>query len=225
MTNPDGYLRVRNWDRFQHYKDRKPIWIKYHVDLLDNTDLRELPYSTRLLWDQILLLTARYGNPIEADYEAIAKLTRIDLRSVREGVASLIAKRMLTKTRTRRKGASQKAEDASEPASNAASEPASPRARPRGREEVEVEREKTQGSIVSDPIAAPSPEPELPPQAELRDQAATNGAGAATGGLTEQDIDHMLDEAQQRQREQARLEADRALAQINPAAELRRKAS
>ena len=27
-----------NWDKFQHYKDRDPVWIKLHPELLDNDD-------------------------------------------------------------------------------------------------------------------------------------------------------------------------------------------
>jgi hypothetical protein len=31
-----NYLRVKNWDSFQHYKDRNPPWIKLHRSLLDD---------------------------------------------------------------------------------------------------------------------------------------------------------------------------------------------
>jgi len=36
-----GY-RVKGWDRFQHFKDRKPIWIKLYRDILDDLDWHEL---------------------------------------------------------------------------------------------------------------------------------------------------------------------------------------
>lgn len=36
-------LRVYNWDKFQHYKDRDPPWIKLHKRLLDNPDWHTLP--------------------------------------------------------------------------------------------------------------------------------------------------------------------------------------
>ena len=29
------HLRVRNWERYQHYKERNPPWIKLYVELLD----------------------------------------------------------------------------------------------------------------------------------------------------------------------------------------------
>lgn len=34
-----SHLRIRNWDRFQHFKDRRPPWIKLHREILDNRDV------------------------------------------------------------------------------------------------------------------------------------------------------------------------------------------
>ena len=31
-------LRFRNWERFQHYRDRRPPWIKLHRTLIDDAD-------------------------------------------------------------------------------------------------------------------------------------------------------------------------------------------
>src|SRR5690606_19747530 len=36
MANVAGYLTVKNFERFQHYKDRNPPWIKLYNDLLDD---------------------------------------------------------------------------------------------------------------------------------------------------------------------------------------------
>jgi hypothetical protein len=35
-------LRVKNWHRFQHFKDRRPPWIKLYRELLDDPDWHEL---------------------------------------------------------------------------------------------------------------------------------------------------------------------------------------
>lgn len=126
------YLEIRNWERFQHYKDRKPIWIKFYVELLDDTDLRRLPYATRLLWDQLMLLAARLDNRIPNDLDELAMLTRIDRQSVEEGVQHLL------------QGAWIKERRASKPASRSLADPeqpASPHARPRARGEAEKEKE------------------------------------------------------------------------------------
>jgi hypothetical protein len=35
-------LRIKNWKKFQHYKNRKPPWIRLYNDLLDDPDFNEL---------------------------------------------------------------------------------------------------------------------------------------------------------------------------------------
>ena len=35
MTTP--IIRPRNWHEFQHYHDRKPVWIKLHRSLLSDS--------------------------------------------------------------------------------------------------------------------------------------------------------------------------------------------
>lgn len=35
--------RVKNWGEYQQYKDRNPMWIKLHSDLLDDPDYHALP--------------------------------------------------------------------------------------------------------------------------------------------------------------------------------------
>ena len=43
-------MRVKNWKKFQHHKDRKPIWIKLYRELLDDLNWHELdPKSAKAL--------------------------------------------------------------------------------------------------------------------------------------------------------------------------------
>ena len=35
-------MRIKNWNKFQHFKDRKPPWVKLYRDLLDDIDWHEL---------------------------------------------------------------------------------------------------------------------------------------------------------------------------------------
>jgi hypothetical protein len=48
------YLRVKNWDEFQHYKDRNPPWIKLHRSLLDDYEFSCLQDASKahlmLIW-------------------------------------------------------------------------------------------------------------------------------------------------------------------------------
>lgn len=57
-----GYIYVKNWDTFQHYGDRRPIWIKNYVALLDNDEYLGLDASSRALLHGLWLLVARTSN-------------------------------------------------------------------------------------------------------------------------------------------------------------------
>ena len=35
-------MRIKHWNKFQHFKDRKPPWVKLYRDLLDDIDWHEL---------------------------------------------------------------------------------------------------------------------------------------------------------------------------------------
>jgi hypothetical protein len=51
-------LTVRNWSKFQHYKARRPPWIKLHRDLLENRSFLELPVASRALAPLLWLLAS-----------------------------------------------------------------------------------------------------------------------------------------------------------------------
>jgi hypothetical protein len=48
------YLRIKNWEEFQHYKDRNPPWIKLHRSLLDDYEFSQLQDASKahlmLIW-------------------------------------------------------------------------------------------------------------------------------------------------------------------------------
>jgi hypothetical protein len=51
-------MRVRGWRNFQHYKGRRPPWIKLHHDLLDNYEFMCLPLASRALAPCLWLLAS-----------------------------------------------------------------------------------------------------------------------------------------------------------------------
>lgn len=71
-------LSVKNWDRFQHYKDRDPPWIKLYRDTLTTeawvlgTDL------SRLVQLAITLLAARYSNKIPLNFALLKRVMTLD---------------------------------------------------------------------------------------------------------------------------------------------------
>lgn len=67
-----GYLAVKNFAEFQHYKDRNPVWIKSYTRLLEDYDFLALSDAARsqlmLLW----LVASRTDNRIPDDRRWIA---------------------------------------------------------------------------------------------------------------------------------------------------------
>lgn len=87
MTQP-RFLAVKNFSKFQHYKDRRPLWIKFYGSILDDYAFVQLPDATKahlmLLWQ----VAATHGNRIPNDPKYIALATKA--RS-KVNIAALIA--------------------------------------------------------------------------------------------------------------------------------------
>lgn len=78
MAQPRKYLRVKNWEQFQHYKDRRPLWIKLHLEILDDYDFGILPdmhkYHLLLIW----VYAASVNNKIAYDARFLQKRLHLD---------------------------------------------------------------------------------------------------------------------------------------------------
>lgn len=76
-------LRIRNLERFQHYKHRTPPWIKLYQDLLDVYEFSRLPDHTRFHAIALLLLASRMDNELPDDSSwlqaRIGAKTRVDI--------------------------------------------------------------------------------------------------------------------------------------------------
>jgi hypothetical protein len=53
-------LTPKNWQTFQHYKNRAPAWIKLHRGLLDDYAFSRLPLASRALAPLLWLLASEY---------------------------------------------------------------------------------------------------------------------------------------------------------------------
>lgn len=61
------YLKVKNWEAHQHYKDRNPPWIKLHRTLLDDYEFCQLPDTTKAHLVLIWLLASQSGGRVPAE--------------------------------------------------------------------------------------------------------------------------------------------------------------
>lgn len=80
------YFKVKDLDKFQHYKDRSPPWIKFHNSILDNYEIAHLPDALKAQLFLIWLLASRHDNCLPYDPEWIAQRVnateRVDLDSL-----------------------------------------------------------------------------------------------------------------------------------------------
>jgi hypothetical protein len=63
----NGFVQVKNFERFQHYKDRDPPWIKLYVRLLDDYAFSRLPDAHKAHLVLIWVLASKTENKIPAD--------------------------------------------------------------------------------------------------------------------------------------------------------------
>jgi len=81
-------LRIRNWRKFQHYKDRSPPWIKLHYDLISSKDWVTLDDCSKLLAVVCMLIASRNDGCIPNDPEYIQRVAylkkKVDLKPLVE---------------------------------------------------------------------------------------------------------------------------------------------
>ena len=86
-----GVLRVKNWDRFQHYKKKRPVWIKLYRDILDDPTYQALPDSAQSVLVSMWLLASESSNAVVASSRDIAwRLRRPSIR-VHRDLEALVA--------------------------------------------------------------------------------------------------------------------------------------
>jgi uncharacterized phage protein (TIGR02220 family) len=90
-------LIPKNWNEFQQYKDRKPQWIKFHRDLLNDFAYSNVHINTKATLPLLWLLACEYENGIiNATVEEIAFRIHIDKSIVLSAIEELIDKKFFT---------------------------------------------------------------------------------------------------------------------------------
>lgn len=80
--------RIKNWKKFQHFKDRKPAWIKLYRELLDDKEWHELPAeSAKIL--VMLWLIASENDGVLPNSSTLAFRLRIRETSISAAVKAL----------------------------------------------------------------------------------------------------------------------------------------
>lgn len=84
-------IHPKNWQEFQHYKDRNPAWIKLHKRLLDDFAFQRLPVASRALAPMLWLLASEASDGvIDATMEEIAFRLRMTEQDLSEAIKPLL---------------------------------------------------------------------------------------------------------------------------------------
>ena len=67
------YISVKNLDKYQHYKDRNIIWIKWHLESLDDYVFCKLDPASKWYFVGLICLACKTHNKIPKDFEYISK--------------------------------------------------------------------------------------------------------------------------------------------------------
>lgn len=80
------YFRIKNWETYQHYKDRAPPWIKLHREMLSSRTWVMLDDDKKALAIASMLLAAMNDNKVPCDPDYIMRVaylkTRPDLQAL-----------------------------------------------------------------------------------------------------------------------------------------------
>lgn len=84
----EQWIVVPNWDRFQHYSDRDPVWVKTYTALLHDEDYLRLSGHARSVLHGLWLAYASSNGQLPLDARSIS--SRLQLRVSSSQLESLI---------------------------------------------------------------------------------------------------------------------------------------
>ena len=81
-------LRIKDWGKFQHFKDRRPPWIKLYRDLLDDVEWHELDAVAAKALVMIWLIASENDGEIP-DVRKLAFRLRLSVSATENVISSL----------------------------------------------------------------------------------------------------------------------------------------
>ena len=90
-------ISIRNWDRFQHYQNRRPPWIKIHRELLDDRQWSECsPDASKLLVELWLIASEDERGVIDKNLGDLAFRLRRGEAEMKTILQELVVQRFIT---------------------------------------------------------------------------------------------------------------------------------
>jgi hypothetical protein len=75
VTQP-RFLAVKGFRKFQHYRDRDPVWIKLYTNLLIDAAFLQLPEAAQAQLMKLWILASQLGNPLPNNPKLLAEMAR-----------------------------------------------------------------------------------------------------------------------------------------------------
>ena len=72
------YFNVKNWSKYQHYKDRNPPWIKLHYELITSLDWVSLDDASRVLAVGCMLIASRHDGRVPANAAYVQRVAYLN---------------------------------------------------------------------------------------------------------------------------------------------------
>jgi hypothetical protein len=79
--------RIKNWKKFQHFRNRRPPWIKLYRDLLDDDEYWELPGDAARILTLLWLIASEYDGCLPC-----TKKLAFRLRTTEKAISALLPK-------------------------------------------------------------------------------------------------------------------------------------
>jgi hypothetical protein len=76
------FIKIKNWEKHQHYKNRRPPWIKLHVELLNDFHYICLQDASKLLLIHLWLLASQKENKVPANLQYLQKMLPVKVTGV-----------------------------------------------------------------------------------------------------------------------------------------------
>lgn len=84
-------IKPKNWNEYQQYKDRKPTWIKFHRDLLNDFAYSSVQIGTKAVAPLLLLLASEFEDGvIDCCLDEICFRIHIDKKTVESAIKQLL---------------------------------------------------------------------------------------------------------------------------------------
>lgn len=83
-------MRIKNWKKFQHFKDRKPPWIKLYRDILDDVEWHELDAQSAKVLVMLWLIASENENGELPSTKSLAFRLRLTESSIKSTLNKLL---------------------------------------------------------------------------------------------------------------------------------------